>query len=294
MGGAWVATEKLHGANFVVGICGDAPYFGTRKQWLAPDAAFFGWQLIAIELADRCRSVARELGATQVVCYGELFGGAYPHPDVTALPGMAPVQTGIWYAPDVRWAMFDTLVATGDDDYGELLAFSDVERLAARAGLVSVPVLGRGKRTDLDRMPVEGPTELPALFGLPALANNLREGFVLKPDRRLPLNARPIIKRKLADFDDVRFGEGPGWQPGYLSADQLVAWAVRLVNPPRVASARSKVGNDPIAVVDEIVLEVAVDLETVFAAAWRDLDAAGEARVLAEVKCAATLAVSGS
>ena len=65
---------------------------------------------------------------------------------------------------------------------------------------------------------------------------------------------------------------------------------MRLVNPARVASARSKVGADPAEVIDEIVLDVAVDLETVFAAAWRALGPAGEASVLAEVRAAAIVA----
>lgn len=111
-GGPWVATEKVHGANFVVGVAGDDVRFGKRKAWLARDAAFFGWQLIAAELEERVRAVARAVGAVHVVCYGELFGGGYPHPDVAEVPGLAPVQTGIWYAPDLRWALFDLLVAT--------------------------------------------------------------------------------------------------------------------------------------------------------------------------------------
>ena len=73
----------------------------------------------------------------------------------------------------------------------------------------------------------------------------------------------------------------------HLSAAELAVWAQRLVNPARVASARSKVGTDPAAIADEIVLDVAVDLETVFAAAWRALGADGEASVLAAVRDAA-------
>jgi Rnl2 family RNA ligase len=290
MGGPWVATEKIHGANFVVGVAGDVVRFGKRKGWLAPDAAFFGWQLIAAELAERCRVLARDAAAAQVVCYGELFGGGYPHTDVAPVPGMSPVQSGIWYAPDVRWAAFDILVAVDDDDVGDLLAFASVEELANLAGLATAPVIARGQRAELERLAVAAQTELPAQLGLPPIANNLREGFTMKPDRRARADARPIIKRKLPDFDDARFDAGESWNPGHLSQAELAIWAVRLVNPARVASARSKVGADPAEVIDEIVLDVAVDLETVFAAAWRALGPAGEASVLAEVRTAAIVA----
>lgn len=289
MGGAWVATEKIHGANFVVGIAGDAVRFGKRKAWLEPDAAFFGWQLIANDLRDRAHALARMLGAAQVVCYGELFGGGYPHPDVPAIPGLAAVQTGVWYAPDLRWAMFDVLVAVDDDDDGELLAHAEVEALAADAGIVTPPVIARGTRADVERAPIAGPSEVPALLGLPSIDGNLREGYVAKPDRRARAGERPIVKRKLADFDDARFDAGDGWDPGHLALADVLAWARRLVNPARVASARSKVGTARAAIVDEIVLDVAVDLETVFAAAWRALGEAGEATVLAAIRAAAEI-----
>lgn len=293
-GGTWIATEKIHGANFVIGVAGDELAFGKRKAWLEPDDAFFGWQLVARDLADPIRALATTVGAAQLVCFGELFGGGYPHPEVAAIPGLSAIQTGIWYTPQVRWAVFDLLVATDDTDDGELLAHAEVEQLATTAGLLAPPVLGRGRLADLDRIAIAAPTEVPALLGLPPLAGNLREGFVAKPDRRLPYGARPIVKRKLPDFDDARFDAGTAWDPGHLGIAELVGWAERLVNPARVASARSKVGLDPAAIVDEIVLDVAVDLETVFAAAWRDLGAAGEATVLAAVRDYATNLVSQS
>ncbi len=277
-GGPWVATEKLHGANFVIAVEHEVVRFGKRKAWLEPADAFFGWQLIAAVLAERVRTLGRL--APQVVCYGELFGGGYPHPDVPAVPGLTAIQTGVWYAPDLRWALFDILVATTDEDDGEMLMFAETEQLAREAGLLTAPVLARGKRADLERVPVAAPTAMPALLGLPPLADNRREGYVLKPDRRMAGRDRPIIKRKLPDFDDARFDEATSWDPGHLDLDQLTAWALRLVNPARVASARSKVGDDHAQIVDEIVLDVVADLELVFAAAWRSLGEVGETRVL--------------
>src|SRR5688500_18252530 len=88
MPGPWVRSEKIPGANFVVGVERAAVRCGKRRQWLDDAAPFFGWQLIAGELGERCRALASELGAPHVVCYGELYGGGYPHADVPAIPGM--------------------------------------------------------------------------------------------------------------------------------------------------------------------------------------------------------------
>lgn len=289
-GGPWIATEKIHGANFVIGCAGDAVAFGKRKAWLAADDAFFGWQLVAPELAARVRELAAALGAAQVVAYGELFGGAYPHPDVPAVTGLAAVQTGVWYAPDLQWAVFDVLVATGDDDDGELLAASELAGLA----LLQPPVVARARSLgELERVtPVRAPTSVPALFGLPPIAGNIREGYVAKPDRRMAASARPIVKRKIPEFDDAKFDGAESWHPGHLDRAALVAWAARLVNPARVASARSKVGEERGAIVDEIVLDVAVDLATVFPAAYRALGPDDETAVMDAVRALAVAQVS--
>lgn len=278
--GPWVATEKLHGANFVVGVEGDRVRFGKRKAWLAADEPFFGWQLVASDLADRARHLAREANEPTLVLYGELLGGGYPHPAVAPTPGLSPVQTGIWYSPDLRWVMFDALVLAGDESDAEWLSFRDLERLAARVGLLVAPVIARGRRDELERLPASGVPALPPLLGLPHIAENVREGYVLKPDRRMRASLRPVVKRKIAELDDARFDEADAFTPGHLTLDELAAWAGRLINDARMASARSKVGTDRGAIIEEIVLDVAYDLATVFADSWRSLREPEETRML--------------
>jgi hypothetical protein len=39
---------------------------------------------------------------------------------------------------------------------------------------------------------------------LPTIVGNFAEGFVLKPDVRIGAMERPVIKRKLPEFDDSR------------------------------------------------------------------------------------------
>ncbi|HWO20482.1 MAG TPA: RNA ligase family protein [Kofleriaceae bacterium] len=284
VGGPWVALEKLHGGQLVVGVVGDAVHFGKRKAWLAPDEPFFGWQLLAAELGAAARAIARELGAAQTVLYGELIGGGYPHPEVSPVPGLSPVQTGIWYTPGLAWVAFDALVAASDDDDGELLAFRELEELAAAAAVRTAPRLLRGTRAEVEHVPIEFPTHVPAWLGLPPLPRNLAEGVVLRPDARAAPADRPVIKRKLADFDDERFREAEAWDPGHLGEADLTAWLDRLVVPARLASARSKVGTDPSAIADEVALDVAIDLGLAFPGAWIRLPAEAQERILARAR----------
>ena len=50
---AWVASEKIHGAQLVVGVDAVELRIGKRKAWLAPDEAFFGLADVAADLARR-------------------------------------------------------------------------------------------------------------------------------------------------------------------------------------------------------------------------------------------------
>lgn len=269
-GGAWVATEKIHGANFVIAVDGASVHYGKRKEWLDPDAPFFGWQLVAGDLEPRIRAVAAALGAPSVVAYGELFGGGYPHPEVSEIPGLSPVQTGIWYHPGLRWALLDLLVLTGEADPGTWVSLPETLALAAAHGLFTPPIRGRGKRAELELLPVEFPSAVAGCFGLPPLPDNVAEGLVLKPERGGA--ARPILKKKIPAFSDARFGEAEAWDPRAVGVAELRYWATQLVNPARIASARSKVGTDPAAILDEVVLDVGVDLEATFPEGWASVD----------------------
>jgi RNA ligase len=282
--GPWVALEKLHGAHLVVASEGGAVRVGKRKAWLADGDGFFGWRLLAAELSARVQEVARATGAAQTYVYGELIGGRYPHPDVVPVPGLTAVQTGIWYTPALAWVAFDVLVAGGDDHDGELLGHSEVEALAGPAGVLIPPRLGRGARSELESIAPGFATRVPAGFRLPALPDNRAEGVVLKPDARFAPDQRPVIKRKLPQFDDDRFDEAQAWRPGRLGVDELLVWVERLVEPARLASARSKVGADPDAILDEVALDVAIDLGLAFREAWEHLPGDEQEAVLARAR----------
>lgn len=286
-GGMWVALEKLHGAHFVIAVERGEVRFGKRKEWLDADTPFFGWQLLADDLRTRVLAMANAAGAPVFFAYGELLGGAYPHPDVCPVPGLSAVQTGIWYAPDLHWVMFDILTAESDEDEGLLWAHAEVEALAQRHGILVPPLVRRGRRSELESVPYRAPTRFPALLGLPTIADNIAEGIVLKPDMRLAPSARPVIKRKIPEFDDAKFDESAAWAPGRLSLDELLVWVERLVNPARIQSARSKVGEGHDAIVDELVLDVAVDLELAFREAWDACGSDGQTRLLEHARARA-------
>ena len=288
LGGTWVALEKIHGAQLVIGVRGTQVCFGKRKAWLSDEEPFFGWQLLRVQLAEAARTMAHTVGAVggTVYLYGELFGGHYPHPGVAAVPGMSAVQTGIWYAPDLRWSPFDVLVTHSDEDEGTLLAHHEVEALGRETGLVTPPVIRRGTRNEMSGVPTRMPTRVPALLGLPTISDNVAEGLVIKSDQRLSPTQRPSFKRKIEEFNEARFDESAAWDPHQrLSVDELALWAERMVNPPRIASALSKCGRGALEpILDEVMLDVRVDLELAFPLAYRSLGTAEEESLSARIR----------
>ena len=295
-GGRWVALEKIHGAQLVLGCDGERVCFGKRKAWLDEDEPFFGWQVLRAELRAAALALAQRWPGAQVTVYGELHGGAYPHPAVAALPGLTAVQTGVWYGPDLAYTAFDILLAQGDEDEGELLAHGEVEALAAEVGLRAPPVLRRGSYAEVAATPLCFTTRLPQQRGLPALPENWAEGLVLKPDRRTSPRDRSVFKRKIPAFHEGGYDESQpfgsaGAHPGdprqTLGLEALLGWSERLVNPPRLASARSKVGPCSGPLLDEVVLDVLLDLSAAFPAALAALAPTQEERLAEQIRARA-------
>jgi Rnl2 family RNA ligase len=283
-GGEWVATEKVHGAQLVVATDGTEVAIGKRRGWLAPGDAFFGWQVVRSLLERGARALhARLPGPATLWLYGELFGGGYPHPAVAAVPGLVPVQTGIWYGPALYFAAFDAIIApTGSEEY--FLGWDELSRLSAESGLETVPLLARGSRAALDSTPVRFETRIPARHGLPPIANNYAEGYILKPSGRSSVHDRPALKRKIPEFDQDRFDESRALNPNqHLAFAEVVKLAQMMVNGPRIASARSKVGMGRDAVVQEVVLDVLVDLTRMFPRRLESLASDEEADLAASI-----------
>lgn len=255
--GPLLATEKVHGAQLVI-QAGRVVRFGKRKAWLVDGEPFFGWQLLRASLTESA-SMVRSLLGEDAILYGELFGGAYPHPDVAPIPGLQAVQTGVWYSPQLHWALFD--VRVGDS----FLAQDVVDRLAVSAGVMRVPALAKGTVAELHSLPTRFSTRVPAALGLPQLPGNVAEGLVIKPLAARKVNEPAPSKRKIAEFSEGRFDESAAFEDvGALGLEALWTHAQRCFTPGRVASARSKVGTEATALREELVFDVLLDLALAF------------------------------
>lgn len=262
-GAVWVATEKLHGANLCICTDGDHIAVAKRRAVLAPEEAFFDYRRAIAPLIPKVRALFRQLdGVAWAFIYGELVGGSYPHPDVAAVEGVRPVQTGIHYGPDLRFFAFDlaTVDARGARAF---VPYSMALPQFEAAELPVVPIVGTGTLTDMLALPVSFSTQVPRLLGLPALANNYAEGLVIKPLELAAL--QPQLKRKRDAFAETAYHQARNWTVA-APADALAqaeAVLLPMLTANRVDSAVSKLGRPDeggAARVDEIVAELVTDL----------------------------------
>jgi len=271
---SWVVTEKIHGANFCLLADGRGVSCAKRKAILREEDAFFNYQRVRIRYAPAAHALFADVQArypdlVRLYVYGELFGGAYPHPEVTPVEGVAPVQTGVYYAPGIDLCAFDLAIEReGDEGQGrEFLAYSEaLELLRARGFLVAQPLLVGTLREALD-YPLGFDSTIPKLLGLPPLPQrNPAEGVIVKPYEAFTMGAgaqrtRPILKRKIATFaEDDRFHRAEAWSDAPTDTRPLgrLEWLVQaLVTDNRLNNAASKVGT---ITADD--LEAMIELET--------------------------------
>ncbi|GGV89112.1 hypothetical protein GCM10015535_42050 [Streptomyces gelaticus] len=270
----WIAAEKVHGAHFAV-VCDDTGAHPAKRRELLGDEAlddFFGvsriWPTLSVAAARFASATRSAWGEAAVVTiYGELAGGRYPHPDVPGVAGTEPVQTGVWYAPNLDWLPFDASV---ENDEGRWwISDRALRESAAAAGLTCVPVVAYGALNRLQELPCAFPTKVPALFGLPELVDNLAEGYVLKPAGEWQevgpagIGIRPVVKVKQKAFaEDERFDGARPYLAPPQGAAGVPAWllvqASALLTPARAAAAVSKLG--PHAPADAVAEEITRDV----------------------------------
>lgn len=201
IGTLFAVQEKVDGAN-VSFLCDDLEVrMARRTAILDPLEPFFGYQEVLERYSGHIYHLYNRIrlsypAMTSIAVYGELFGGAYPHPDVAPDPSARPVQKGIWYAPGHDFYAFDIYVFTKKG--GFFLPVLEANQLFSQAGLLYAWNRFIGLLDDCLAYPHVFPTSLPAELGLPPLADNLCEGIVIKPLTPIYLSdgARIAIKVK--------------------------------------------------------------------------------------------------
>ncbi len=192
----WLATEKIHGANFSITTNGLEIRCAKRTGVLdITDSKdnFYQYQNVVARIKPNLFKFYNMLVYKETICdeksernyrpfitiFGELFGGSYPgtNPKQEDLP-VTRVQKGVFYSPRNEFIIF----GVKNEDASYWYSILNFETIATQAGLLVVPLVAKGT---FDQVIKEiGNIELletrvPQLLGLPRIDNNFAEGAVL-------------------------------------------------------------------------------------------------------------------
>ncbi len=202
----FVVQEKIHGANFSIWSTKDGLKCGSRNKFLEEGVNFYNWGAVLDKYRSNIQTVLQEIEKerggtttpTEVIFYGELYGGSYPHDKVKPVDQAKQVQSKVYYCPHNEFHGYDIKV---DDSY---LSVDEVNRLYEMGGIPYAHTLWEGTLDTCLKYSNEFITTLPHMNNFPPIKENMCEGVIIKPKRTiyLPNGLRVIFKNK-----NKRFGE---------------------------------------------------------------------------------------
>lgn len=197
-GGEWVVQEKCHGANMSIWLKDNTVKFAKRSQFIGEDDNFYGYHKIMQQLTANIIEIALSVDSEDVVIFGELFGGSYPHPDVERDNRSTIIQQGVHYNPSIQFYAFDLVVD------GKYCCVDKADQTFVDVGMCYAATLFRDTLERCLKFDNEYVTTIPAQFGLPAIEGNICEGNVLKPVQPTFLfsGSRVILKNKNSKFTE--------------------------------------------------------------------------------------------
>ncbi|MBF84614.1 MAG: hypothetical protein CL489_09080 [Acidobacteria bacterium] len=195
----WVATEKLHGANYSI-------YWDSRSGEIrsAKRTGFIGEEkFFNHEQADRVvypkiKECQYENG--YLIFYGELCGGN--------------IQKGVDYSEEQRFVCFDIAVVRDDEpDKLTFFSYDELTTLCDALGIERAPEIARGSFKDI--------LQLDNIFNS-KYGVFIAEGFVMKPvvTHWLPNGSRMAIKSKNSKFSEKAKSDKKPKKPRELSENE--------------------------------------------------------------------------
>lgn len=188
----WDVTEKVHGANCCIITNGNDTKFAKRSGIVKDGENFFNYEKILEEFRPKIINAfnyikkkyeTNETIIDLVQFYGELFGGAYPHPDVPRNSQFNSVQKGLYYAPYQSFYGFDiAIVYKSPDKEGRFwLNPDEMADVFEKNNIFYSKSLFRGTLDECLEFNNAFQSNIPTWLGLPPIKDNICEGVVFKP-----------------------------------------------------------------------------------------------------------------
>ena len=205
----FVVQEKIHGANVCLTTDGQTVKFGKRTGFVEDKEKFYDYEELLEKYTPKAKtifSIVKEkipdLQSLTVFC--EMFGGKYPHPDVTNSNKTMLIQKGVYYCPYHEFYAFDLYVFLGDT--GRFLTVDEANDFFEKGGFFYAKTLFRGSFSECLKYPNDAPSKISEWLGLPPIEDNVCEGVVIRPvtPAYLSSGSRVLLKNKNARFAEKK------------------------------------------------------------------------------------------
>lgn len=188
----WDVTEKVHGANCCIITNGNDTKFAKRSGIIKEGENFFNYEKVLEEFRPKIINAfnyikkkyeTNETIINLVQFYGELFGGAYPHPDVPRNSQFNSVQKGLYYAPYQSFYGFDIAIfyKSPEKEGRFWLNPDEMADVFEKNDIFYSKSLFRGTLDECLEFNNAFQSNIPTWLGLPPIKDNICEGVVFKP-----------------------------------------------------------------------------------------------------------------
>lgn len=268
----WIATEKIHGANFSAITDGNTVSWARRSGLIGKAEKFYNYQKVTQSLENDIKDLFTQIKFANkkkdiefIQIYGELFGGAYPHNEVPKIQGACKVQDGVYYHPDNQFMIFDGRYMLKNNkttfyfDYDDLLKY-----IPKFSNLRMCQILKRGTLDELVKLDPYFQTTIPDLYGLPPIENNYAEGYVLKPVKTFYNSDGERVALKLKRSNLSEKITDPNIAKNLVVNSDKKILVFSYLNENRLASVKSKLTDDEREDKDLMINKLVED-------AWKDI-----------------------
>lgn len=236
----FIVQEKIHGANFSFITDGKSVRCGKRTSIINEDEIFYNHDKLN-HLHENIMNLANIFDSEDIVVYGEICGGNYPHKDVEN-KGTKAVQKGIFYSPEIKFFAFDIRVN------GEYVDFYTFQKACTDSDIPFLPSLFSGTLRECVKFENEYITKVPEMLLLPEISDNICEGNIIRPINPLFFDngSRVILKNKNSKFKEKKGNSGTKVhnevEPMSEELQKIVRELELYITENRLRNAISKIG----------------------------------------------------
>lgn len=221
----WVVTEKVHGCNLSFYINRNEIKVGRRTGFIdIENENFYNVQSILEKYKQSFLNIQKYIDVekksyktlspfsnktnTNIIIYGELYGGKYTHPNVKNDELSKRVQKEVEYSVHNDFICFDVKVDN------EFLSFIDAKDYCRKFNIPFIrhEYIGDFKEAiEISNGCYINQTLIPKLHNLPPIRDNIREGNIIRPNESLKFTngSRIIIKHKNERFYEKKRTKEP-------------------------------------------------------------------------------------